>query len=42
MSCADININELKIAEQKAKECDDDDDGRDLLDEVTCICSFYR
>jgi len=34
-------INKLKIVEQKAKEYDNND-GRELLDEVTCICSFYR
>lgn len=34
-------IDELKIAEKKAKECDDDD-SRELLDEVSCLCSFYR
>ena len=34
-------IDKLKIVEKKAKECDDND-GRELLDEVSCLYSFYR
>ena len=33
-------IDELKITEKKAKECDDDD-GRELLDKISCSYSFY-
>jgi len=33
-------INELKIAEKKAEECNNDD-GRELLNEVSCLYSFY-
>ena len=37
----EIIIKELKIAEEKAKECNNED-GRELLDKVRCSCSFYR